>query len=470
MTDEPTPTGTGGGRRRVAERRRRLPSSLTVLGVVIPLLTVAALALVRPAVDPTATHAPQQAVLDRTTLVCPARLPGADDVRMGASAVPAGDAGSGDLSLRVGRDEVQQEIGGGVATRSERPLVVVDGRDDLAPGLVASRFGSGSATRCGSPVPERWFTGAGASAEHASTLTLVNPDKGPAVADVTVWDGSGVVDAPALRGIRVPGGRSTSFDLAEVVPNRDALALRVVVSRGRLGASVVDVVDPVGRDRPVREWLPAQAAPAETSYVLGVGEAGSRTLTVANPGEDEVRVDLRLVSSESEFAVEGLDELRIPAGTVTEVDLGRVLRGRTAQGVRALRVDATGPVTASLRIRSASDLALAAAGPTVESEAAVALPTGAKRLLVADADAPGVVLVRAWDEDGQVAVRERRVEIDPATAVRIQLPDDAALAVVELDRTTAVVSLESTDGGLSLLPLEQLERTSWIADVRPAQR
>ena len=93
---------------------------------------------------------------------------------------------------------------------------------------------------------------------------------------MTVWDGSGLVDVPALRGIRVPGSGSTSFDLADVVPSRDALALHVQVSRGRLASSVVDVVDPVGRDRPVREWLPAQAAPAATSYVAGLGHRSRR--------------------------------------------------------------------------------------------------------------------------------------------------------------------------------------------------
>ena len=83
---------------------------------------------------------------------------------------------------------------------------MVNGSGDLAAGLVVTRSGAGSAVGCDRPVPEQWFTGVGASAEHSSTLTLVNPDKGPAVADVTVWDGSALVDVPALRGVRVPGG------------------------------------------------------------------------------------------------------------------------------------------------------------------------------------------------------------------------------------------------------------------------
>lgn len=465
MTDDTSATPAV-GRRRAADAMSRRPSPLTLLAVAIPLLTVAALGLVRPAAAPPTSYAPTGAPLDRITAVCPPRLPGADDLQLGTTGL-----GSGDLALRVGRADETGTLEAGVATRSERQYVVVNGSGDLAVGLVATRSGAGSAVGCEQPAPERWYTGVGASAEHASTLTLVNPDKGPAVADVTVWDGSGPVDVPALRGIRVPGGRSTSFDLSEVTPNRDALAMRVSVSRGRLASSVVDLLDPVGRDQPVREWLPAQSAPAETSYVVAVGTTpADRTLTLANPGDSEVRVVLKLVSEESEFAPAGVEELTLAPTSVSEIDLSGVLRGRTAEGVQALRIDATGPVTASLRTQTPGDLSFVAAGPTVTSEAAVALPAGSKRLVVAGATTPGVLVLQAWDEDGTEVVRERRVELDPATAARIRLPDEAVLALVRVARTGAVMSLEVSDRGLSVLPLAQLETTSQVPDVRPAQR
>ena len=466
MTDVPPAAPTGSGRRRVAEATSRRPSPLTVLAVLIPLLTVAALALVRPAPTPPTSYAPSAAPLDRSTAVCPPRLPGADELRLGSTGL-----GSGDLALRVGRDDATATLESGVATRRERASVVVNGTGELAPGLVVSRSGAGSAVGCDQPLPERWFTGLGASAEHSSTLTLVNPDKGPAVADVTLWDGSGLVDVPALRGVRVPGGGTVSFALSDVAPNRDALAAQVLVSRGRLASSVVDVLDPVGRDKPVREWLPAQDAPAPTSYVAGVGAGpADRVLTLANPGDSEVRVKVELVSEESEFAPSGLREVRLAPASVSEVDLAGVLRGRTAEGVQALRVEATGPVTAALRIRSADDLAFSVAGAPVAGETAAALPAGAKRLVVAGADATGVLVLRAWDADGKAVVRERRVEVAPATAARIRLPDEAVLALVELERTDATVSLEVDDRGLSLLPLTQLTTTSQVPDVRPAQR
>jgi len=117
-----------------------------------------------------------------------------------------------------------------------------------------------------------------------------------------------------------------------------------------------------------------------------------------------------------------------------------------------------------------ADLALTPAGPTVEGDTAVALPAGSKRIVVTGATAPGLVTLQAWDEDGKAVVRERRVEIDQATAARIRVPDEAVLAQVRVQRTGAVVSVEVSDRGLSVLPLAQLGTTSEVADVRPAQR
>ena len=85
-----TPPATTGGRRRVAEAAGRRPSPLTLLAVLIPLLTVAALAIVRPAGTPPGSYAPTGAALDRATAVCPARLPVADDLRLGSTGLGRG--------------------------------------------------------------------------------------------------------------------------------------------------------------------------------------------------------------------------------------------------------------------------------------------------------------------------------------------------------------------------------------------
>ena len=59
---------------------------------------------------------------------------------------------------------------------------------------------------------------------------------GPAVADITVLGEDGPVEVPALRGLTVRGGQTTTVALADVVPRRDELTLQVRVTRGRLSA------------------------------------------------------------------------------------------------------------------------------------------------------------------------------------------------------------------------------------------
>ena len=108
--------------------------------------------------------------------------------------------------------------------------------------------------------------------------------------------------------------------------------------------------------------MPPQAAPATTSYVLGLGgKPGDRVLAVANPGDDEVRVALRVVTQESEFTPSRLEELTVPPGATTSVDLTGVLRGDAARGAIGLRLDSSLPVTASLRTLASGDLSHAVA-------------------------------------------------------------------------------------------------------------
>ena len=187
----------GPSRSRRPRPPRRL-GPLDLLAIVIPLLTVAALALVRPVTDDTSSRPPAEVALTRTTLVCPAALPGA-----GTVAVASATGRGGEVAVRQPAEDTLT-LDGTAREATSRPMVL-QAEGDLAAGLVAGRYGDGAATSCDPPSPEQWFTGVGASAEHGSVLELTNPDRGPAVADVTVLGPDGPVDVPAMRGVTVPG-------------------------------------------------------------------------------------------------------------------------------------------------------------------------------------------------------------------------------------------------------------------------
>lgn len=459
---EPTPTPRAGRRSAQPMRTRRF-GPVDLLAVVIPLMTVGTLLLVRPVSDDATSRPPAEVELSRTTLVCPAALPGA-----GTVAVASATGERGEVEVRQPAQDTLT-LGGTVRQATSRP-VVLQAEGGLAAGLVAGRYGDGAATSCDLPSPEQWFTGVGASAEHSSVLELTNPDRGPAVADVTVLGPDGPLDVPAMRGVTVPGGRTVRFDLAQVVPQRSDLSLRVVVSRGRLGAHVVDQVDELGGGPRSRDWLPAQAGPATTSYLVGLGgKPGDRVLAVANPGDDEVRVELRVVTRESEFSPSGLKELTVPPGATASVDLTGVLRSKAARGAIGLRLDASLPVTAALRTLASGDLSHAVATAPLTDRAALVLPQGPARLVLAGADTAGVVTYRLRDQRGREVARER-VEVGPGVSPRVKLTSGATQLDLVVERTTVVAAVEVGPPGLAVLPLTDLRLRGLVADVRPALR
>ncbi len=452
----------GPGRRAAISAGRR-PGPTTILAVLVPVLTVGALAVVQPDTVPEPTSEPTSTSLTRATMVCPSAVPGAETVAV-ASADPevSGEVGVGDEGeiLDIGAGEV-------VDTDAEDPLVI-RGEDEMAPGLVAGRAGPTAATACVDPQPEAWFTGVGAGAEHRSVLELVNPDGGPAVADITVLGPDGPLDVPALRGITVRGHRAERLDLADIVPSRDDLGLHVQVTRGRLASSVLDTVENLGTDEVAREWLGGQPEPGTTSYLLGLGAGkGERTLAVANPGEDEVRVEIRLVAARSEFAPAGLEELTVGPGATVTIDLTRVLAGKTARDAIGLRVDATGPVASTVRTLVDGDVAHAVAGTRLTDRSAAVVPVGPKRIVLAGITRVGEATVVMRTASGKV-LEPRTVPLDVGAAARIRLPERATYVEVQLDRTSAVGDLELGPRGLAVVPLVPLVLSGQVADVRPA--
>lgn len=452
--------------RRAAVAQSRRPSLPTLLAVVLPLLTVVSLTLVGSPGEPDPVRAPQAAPLSRTTLVCPA--PAGDDV-VGVAHADEELAGTlqqrvpdgGPVELRPGRLSILDRA------RTQGAVALV-AEGELAPGPLAGRWGAAGAVACAPPAPESWFTGLAAGAERASVLELVNPDGGPAVADVTLLTPTGPKEVAQLRGIRVPGRSSLSVDLGEVVPTRQALALQVVVARGRLGADVRDVADPIGPGATTTSRIPAQVAPTTTAYLLGLEKgSGEPVLTLANPGTDEARVALEVVTDRSEFSPEGVEEIRVAPGSVEVVSLQEVLGADAAAGVTGLLVRSTQPVTSTVRgVVQGMPVHLTAGEPVADRAGAV-VPRGPKRLVVAGADALGTARVVARDAAGRV-VLDRLVEVDPGRSTGVDLPDAAQVVVVRMDKAAAVLAVRTRVPRPSVVPLAPLQLTGQVPDVRPA--
>ena len=216
------------GRRSARTRRRRLDVTL-VLAVLLPLLGVGALCARRPdardrpgrAADPDRAHPGHAGLPDRAGR----RRPGRADQRR--------RRGPGQRAGRPRRRTSSRPTSRPARSRS-CPTSPTRSRSSArtTPRPAWSRPASAPRSRPPSAArrPRRvaWFTGVGSGAGHTSVLELVNPDSGTAIADVTVYGRSGVVDADELRGVSVPGGTSVRLDLGV-----DRAAPRRARARGR---------------------------------------------------------------------------------------------------------------------------------------------------------------------------------------------------------------------------------------------
>jgi hypothetical protein len=452
------------GHRSVGRRARLNPTVL--IGAVLVLATIGALMLVRPAEPADPSQPPTKTTLTNATIGCPAALG-----KNASAAVASGiESASGDVAVRSGNDERTVSVPGDAVVDvpgiGDPAVFTAEGKQ--APGLLASRFGSKqvAALDCPAPSPDTWFTGLGAGAQHTSVLELVNPDEGPAIADITVLGKAGPVEADDLRGVRVPGHDSVSLDLSEVLPRRNELAVHVTVSRGRLATSVLDVVSQLGAGPDTSDWM-APSTPSPRSLLLGLAPGrGDDVLAVGNPGADEARARVRVVTEDSVFAPEGLDEIRVPPGSVRTVPLTDALRAAVRDGAIGIEVTGTVPVTTSLR--SVVDDDVSHAVPVTRSSQAMTalVPDGAASVVLADAKGVGTVTVTSFAADGE-EVDEETVEVKPGTGGSVDLPPRAALVRVASKRTEINAAALVTGDGAAAVPFDELTTKTLVPSVRP---
>lgn len=459
-----SPAGAPG--RRTSRSARRGPDATVVLALVLPLVTVAAVLLVRPDSPTSPVRPPAETQLTRTSVICPTAAARAFVTTAGGSS-----GSSGEVSVRFGKTERTATVEAGQVTEvrgSDAPAVVV-AEGAAAPGLVVGRFDSPlAAAECREPASDQWFTGVGAGARHTSVLELVNPDAGPAVVDTTVYGRDGVVEASGLRGVGVPSGGVVRIDLAETVPRRDELALRVTTSRGRVQVSIRDAYDGFGSRRPTTDWLPAQTGPTTSNLMLGLEPGpGQRTLVLANGGADETRATVRLVTGDSVFTPRGVEEIAVPPRSVTRVTLSEVLDDESAAGVIGLLVETPAPITAGLRSVTDGDLSHAVPGARVGTATAGIVPPGRKQVQIAGAATAGTVRLTARGSDGQV-VGEQTVEVVPDRGYSVRVPRQAVLVELTPTGTGVVASVLVVGSGTTVVRLRELRRTSLVGDVRPA--
>lgn len=464
-----------GKRRREAEVARRQRTArfdlVIVLAVVLPLLTVGLLALVQPPPERDTAAAPSLTKLTGATVVCPAAALGSPN-----AAASTASGASGNVTVTSGGSSGPVAV----TPHATTPLPgadaqVVKGNDDLAPGLLALRSGTSPlmAQDCTGPGPDQWFTGLGAAPEHHSVIELVNPDAGPANVDITLY-GRRPILSNKLRGLTVPGHRTLSLDLGKELPRRQLLTAQVQVTRGRLGVHVLDLDDNLATHRTQRAWLPRQGTPAESLQLLGLPlGVGARTLQLANPGDDVVRAQVKIVTGDTSFAPQGLSTVPVQPGATTQVSLTKVLVKALRDGALGVAIEADGPVTASVVTSLDGGRVLTVPDDPVQDEAATLLPVPTQKgappvqaRVLLTADSSGASSVTAYDATGKQVLRKRVAAQQGHTAV-VALPRGAAYVGVVPSSTRVSGAVVLTGKGAAVIPLHELLTQGLVPQISP---
>lgn len=329
---------------------RRLLAPLAVAALVAGLTTAASTSWpVLPTASRPATGPTEAPVIERN-LVCPdvTGVAGRTFTRATVAALPgATGAGSAAMSALRGSFPVSLPRLAGSSTVAVGDVAVQGGPTRLdVHGALAARVAAEQVTRsdgglsrglaearCIAASSDSWFVGGSTGVGAAATLLLVNPDDVPATADVGLLTPSGPVAPRSAQSIQVPARGSLRLALEALAPDVAALATHVVVRAGRLVATVLDTRHradlPLGVD-----YLAPTAAPARTAVVPGLPAGpGARRVYLAAPGADDATVELRVVSSEGAYVPATLNAVHVPAGTVVQVELAKVLSERPASVV-----------------------------------------------------------------------------------------------------------------------------------------
>lgn len=424
---------------------------------------------------------PRDATLRSATLVCPSALAGKDAVGVASTSGGSGrSGGSGEVTVAgAGAGSVRTVPGGVAPVTAQKGGVVLTGSGRDAAGLVAGRSSRLplAAADCSQPVGDEWFTGLSAGPDNNSSIELTNPNKGSGVVDITVVDAHGVVDEPKLRGVAVPGGSSRTIDLQDLMPQGGSLAIHTSVVRGQVAVDVRDRSGQVSGGTPSEEWLGAQDLPARQNLLLGYpARAESRTLAIANPGENQVTATVKIVTPDAVLAPAGAPQVSIPPQSVATVRLQGLLTQPVAKDAYGVEVDASGSVTATLRSVAGGDLAETVPATSVSEPSALVLPTGSgvrtKTVALAGASGVGAATIVSRDASGK-ELDSQRVALKQQQGATVDVPAGAAVVELRPERVSvraAVVLAGRGRAGSAVVPFRELALSAQLPAVAPGLR
>ena len=187
---------------------------------------------------------------------------------------------------------------------------------------------------------------------------------------------------------------------------------------------------------------------------------------LANPGDDETRATVQVISGTSVFTPEGVEDVVLPPQSVTRVSASKLVGKDALRDAIGLRVTTPDPVTVSLRSFLDGDLTHTVPADRIGDATTLLVPEGGGRLLLAGATGVGAVRITARDADGEVVAR-KALDVVAERGYPVPLPKGTALVEVTPESTTLTGAVLATGADRALLPLVELLRSGLVAQVRP---
>lgn len=219
-----------------------------------------------------------------------------------------------------------------------------------------------SGTACQGPGTQFWFVGASGSVSRNSYLYLSDSDASVAEFNVTLYGAQGPIEAVGAAGQPLAPGKTQAFLLSSLLgptTTTPVLAVHVSVVEGRISAGLLDMesgaTSTSGSDG--ADFVPQASGSGEHLVIPGIptdpsGSVAQKVqLYLLDPGATDVSVNLHWIGDSTIVPAQN-SQITAHAGKVTTVDLSGT---ETAGEAAALRLDASGPVIAGIRVSRSSD-------------------------------------------------------------------------------------------------------------------
>ncbi|MFN3866433.1 MAG: DUF5719 family protein [Demequina sp.] len=402
----------------------------------------------------TATYASEPRILPA---VCP-----------GAQTIPVGDIQSGDAELDSGSDDVAFDV------LPEGGVVIDQGAVFDGVGMSLERIGSGdiaglAGLSCAPTAREQWLVGGSTVLGASARLVLSNPADSSVRAEVALHTAVGPVDG--VTSVVIGPGAQRTVLLEAIEPEMPAVAVHITA--GGLGVSAalqdsrLDGFAPAGSD-----WVVASAVGDSLGVHVPVESDGGTTAMLSLFAPDGAEVSLAMASSDGAVPWLGDSELTLDPGVLTEVPV-------PVAGPGTVLIDASAPVTASVRARVARDWAasegervydLAWTGAQRRSdvrERAAIVPAG-QVVLQVHSDVAGTATFEAEGETLEVPVSPDvtalvQLNLEPGT--RLSSSSESTWTLVVTDLPGFITTLEPVS-----VELESEDTTVTVGGTYPELR